>query len=274
MKLKWSVWGCGVCMASMALVAFGVSCSGPEEEEEEEWSGSAEYEETMGGPSRAESAAFLQALQAMKLPRPETGEPASLLFFDGTNLKAAWEAARWEVPMLKKLPAFDGPSIDIEPLALETGSAQSAVAVVVVAASPHEALLAALQSVAEFHHGCRIFKSLLDEGESIKMTVRCKLGPFDYESEIDIVEAADSSHLTTRYRYSRSGKAYAWLDIHATATGAEDHFEFVPNPRGLELTDIVRGLIKHRTSRFSLIFLSGRAGEGHAVCVIFTPKKK
>ena len=268
MKLKWSVWGCGVCMASMALVAFGVSCSGPEEEEEEEWSGSAEYEETMGGPSRAESAAFLQALQAMKLPRPETGEPASLLFFDGTNLKAAWEAARWEVPMLKKLPAFEGR------LAFETGFAQSAVAVVVVAPSPHEALLDALQSVVEFHHNIRLEAQSGAGVFSIKSTVRCKLGPFDYESEIDIVEAADSSHLTTRYRYSRSGKAYAWLDIHATATGAEDHFEFVPNPRGLELTDIVRGLIKHRTSRFSLIFLSGRAGEGHAVCVIFTPKKK
>ena len=59
-----------------------------------------------------------------------------------------------------------------------------------------------------------------------------------------------------------------------TETGSDAHYAFTPKPAGLELTDIVRGLVEDPDSRFTFVFLSDQAGEECEVCVAaFRPQK-
>ena len=285
MKLKWSVWGCGVCMASMALGAFGVSCSGPEEEER---SGSEEF--TIEGPSRAESVAFLKALQAMKFSRSDAEGLAPIRWFEDSSIEEARDTADWEGSWVESPPTSDRAvpfknKFGLGLLATGQGS------------NPQSALLSVLNQYASFvmsnepsgnqnvlyEEGLAVSSSSGDP-EVIKLEVGGKLGPFDYASQEKMISTFDPTALTTssaiteRYRYSRSGKIFSCTiktQITDSEAGSSSHIKFTSKPAGLELTDIVRGLVEDPASRFSFVFLSDKAGEVYEVhMTAFPPKKK
>ena len=291
MKFKWGVWGCGMFMVLMAIGAFGSTCSGPEEESGPE---EAEFEETIEGPSRAESVAFLKALQAMKFSRSDAEGLAPIRWFEDSSIEEARDTADWEGSWVESPPTSDRAvpfksKFGLGLLATGQGS------------NPQSALLSVLNQYASFVMSNELsgnqndFDRLLDEEglavssssgdpDVFKSRTKGKLGPFDYASQMTSIETLDPTALTTsgtitqRYRYSRSGKIFSCTiksQFTDSDAGSSYHIKFTSKPAGLELMDIVRGLVEDPASRFFFVFLSDKAGEDYEVhMTAFPPKKK
>ena len=255
-KLKIDRWGSKMPLALclIAIVAPGLSCSGSAEETDP-------YEEHFENPTREESASFLAALGDMESSRTDTGESARVFFFEDTSLEAAWDTARWEVPALKSWPEFNESN---DP---ETGLAawfSNGTPLSVTArgwgGSPQEALLDAMDDWVESVTGSSI-EMLADNGPGIsnlRSSCKGKLGSFEFEYESVLHQTSSKTTKTHRRRISRSGQSYSSVRRVAMTEGTFQR-GFSPKTDGLELTDIVRGLIED--SSFSFIFLSSNDGE-------------
>ena len=256
----------------IAIVAPGLSCSGSADEADPDES---HYE----CPTREESASFLAALRNMESSRTDTGEFPRVLFFEDTSIEAAWDTARWEVRALKSWPEFN--EQDGSPSWFFAGTHWAATSQY-TDFSPQEALLEAIDNWVNFLEGVAVTGSSKADRDTLRTSSSASLGPFEYERSTttretgynafaaDITDSAEV-HTTvedrkTRRRISRSGQSYSSvtkMEITDSITGSSFQGGFFPKTDGLELTDIVRGLIEYSVPphAYSFIFLTANEGE-------------
>lgn len=241
----------------IAIAAPGLSCSGSAEEADP-------YEDHYERPTREESVSFLAALRDMESSRTDTGESPRVFFFEDTSLEAAWDTARWEVPALKSWPEFNEQiDPDTHLAAWFSNGTPLSVTARSWGGSPQEALLKAMDDWVESVTGFSI-EMLADN--NLRSSFKGKLGSFEFEYETVHHETSSKSTTTTRRRISRSGQSYSSvtkMEFTDSATGDySGQGGFFPKTDGLELTDIVRGLIEDSApAAFSIIFLSSNEGE-------------
>jgi len=242
----------------IAVAASGLSCSGSEED-------AGPYESRWEGPTSEEGAAFLSALREVESSRTDTGGSTRVLFFEDTSLRAAWDTARWEVPALKSWPEFNE---QLDSRSWSPDATTASLTAIGNSSSPQEALLEAMDAWVEVLGGAD-YVDASDPGESSytsRISSQASLGPFEYEWESVIRDIVDGDSyrdsLLVRRRISRAGQSYS-SETKSEVTDSAEEGGFYPKADGLELTDIVRGLIEHSAppTAFSFIFLSSDDGD-------------